>query len=159
MNKSLDLDASVLEDCEKLCSEPLAYKTEYFIIEADEKYILKAVAWAKCIETDVYPIMLNMMGHKPTVNLHSLHFEKNKLLIGGRLCNAGFYKIARFRNTQYVGSNIRVFQGLLDKMPPYHKEGYIVHEIIHGLLHEAKHGSKNRTESWQPIRQGKSHLL
>jgi len=158
MNISVESDTSILDGCRKLKSEPPAYKTEHYIIEADNKYILKAVAWAKCIESNVYPTMLNMMGHTPTVNLHALHFVNYKLH-GNTGPGAWFEKIHRFQNTQYMGSKIKIYNGKLHDQPPYRKEGDITHETIHGLLHEAKHVSRNRTKNWEPIRQGKSHLL
>ena len=157
MKKGVDPDTSILDGCELISSEPPAYKIEHYIVEAESKYILKAVAWAKYLESHVYPTMLDMMGHTPIVNLHALHFVNHKIR-GDEGTGAWFEKIRKFRNTQYVGSRIKIFHGKLHDQPPYRAEGDITHETIHGLLHEAKHGG-NRTKIWEPIRQGKSHLL
>lgn len=157
MKKNVEPDDSISDGLELISSDPPAYKTEHYIIEADKKYISKAVAWAKCIESNVYPTMLEMMGHTPTVNLHALHFVNHRLR-GDTGTGAWFEKIRRFRNTYYKGSRIKIFNGKLHDQPPYRLEGDITHETIHGLLHEVKH-SRNRTEIWAPIRQSEGHLL
>ncbi len=160
MKKGVEPDISILDGCQKLSSNPPTYKTEHYIVEAESKYILKALAWAKCIESNVYPTLLDMMGHTPKVNLHALHFVNHKYQFHkGKSTGAWFEKIKRFRNTNYMGSRIKIWYGKLNDQPPYRTEGDIVHETIHGLLHEAKHSSRNRTINWEPIRQGKSHLL
>ena len=142
MKKSVEPDISILDGCQKLSSNPPTYKTEHYIIEAESKYILKAVAWAKYIESNVYPTMLEMMGHTPTYNLHILHFTNDFL---GRKVVALFCKFESFRG--FYGSRIRIIQKKLDKMPPYKKEGGITHETIHALLEEAK----NERAKWTPI--------
>lgn len=157
MKKSVEPDTSILDSCELISSDPPTYKTEHYIVEAHKEYICKAVAWVKCIESNVYPTMLEMMGHKPTVNLHALHFVNHRLR-GDTGTGAWFEKIRRFRNTHYKGSRIKIFNVKLHDQPPYRLEGDITHETIHGLLHEVKHDG-NRTEIWAPIRQSEGHLL
>jgi len=149
MKKSVEPDTPILDDCLKLSSDPPAYKTKHYIVEADSKYILKAVAWTKCIESNVYPIMLDMMEHTPKVKLHALHFVDHRHR-GSKGTGAWFERIKRFRNTQYVGSRIKIFHGKLHDQPPYRKVGDITYETIHGLLDEAKN-SRNRTTKWKPI--------
>lgn len=142
MEKKVEPDPSILDGCEKLSSDLPAYKTEHFIVEADTKYILKAVALVKCIESNVYPIMLDMMGHTPTVNLHFLHFVDHRRR-GCTGTSAWFQGIEKFRDTYYVGSRIKIFRDQLTKEN-------ILHETIHGLLDEAKN-SRCRTKKWKPI--------
>lgn len=149
MKKSVELDTSILDSCELISTDPPTYKTEHYIVEADKEYICKAVAWLKCIESNVYPTMLEMMGHKPTVKLHALHFIDHRLR-GDSGPGAWFEGIKRFRNTNYMGSRIKIFNEKLDNQPPYRLEGDITHETIHGLLDEAKN-SRNRTAKWKPI--------
>lgn len=155
MKENIEPAPSVLDNCEKLSSKPLAYKTGHFIVEAEKEYILKAVGWAKFIESNVYPIMVEMMGHKPTVDVHALHVVDRKLR-GSEGPGAWFEGIKRFPNTQYVCSDIKIFHGKLSNIPPYRPEGDITHETIHGLLDETKNG-RNRTTKWKPIWQ--SELL
>ena len=151
MKKSVETDKSILDRCKLISSDPPTYKTEHYIVEADKEYICKAVAWAKCIESNVYPTMLEMMGHTPTVNLHALHFVDHRLqLRKGKSTGAWFEGIKRFRDTQYVISRIKIFNGKLEEPPADLLEGNITHETIHGLLDEAKN-SRNRTSKWKPI--------
>lgn len=155
MKETIQPDGSVLDKCEKLSSKPLAYKIQHFIVEADSKYVFKAVAWAKFIESNVYPTMVEMMGHSPTIDMHAVHFVDHKLR-GSEGPGAWFDGIKRFPNTEYVCSDIKIFHGKLSDIPPYRPEGDITHETIHGLLDEAKN-SRNRTAKWKPIWQ--SELL
>jgi len=141
-----DQDTSILNACEKVRSDPPSYKTEHYIVEASEDCIAKAVGWARYIESNVYSTLLEMMGHTPTVNIHVLHFVDHRLR-GSTGSGAWFEKITRFRDTEYVGSRIKIFKGKLHDMPPYRAEGDITHETIHGLLEEAK----NQKASWKPI--------
>jgi len=132
-----------------LNSEFSIYTTKYFIIEAEKKYISKAIAWVECIESNVYPTMLQIMGHIPTVNLHVIQFVNHKLR-GASGPGAWFEGIRKYRDTDYMCSSIKIFTGKLDDQPPYRLEGDITHETIHGLLDEAKNSS-GRTSKWKPI--------
>jgi len=142
MKKNVEPDDSIFEGCEQVGSDPPAYRTTHYIVEADPKYIRKALSWAKYIESHVYPTMIKMMGHKPTHNLHILHFTDAFL---GRKVIGTFRKFEYFRG--FYGSQIHIIQKKLDKMRSYQKEGGITHETIHALLEEAK----NERAKWSPI--------
>jgi len=131
----------VLDDLQKLSDFPPTYRLQHFIVRASPDRIRTAVGWVRYVDSEIYPTMLNMMGHEPAVNLHVIDFCFRNEHVGV------FTGIGRTIEGQtYHASRIYILPSKLDRMPPYQPLGGVVWESIHGLLDEAK-----RKANWKPI--------
>jgi hypothetical protein len=151
-------DASFLDKCEKVGSNPTTYerKTAHYVVRASEDYIQKGFNWAEHIEDTVYPTMINMMGHEPKRNMHALHFVPDKLCG----CIRAWWKpCCKPNSKEPIGSHIYIWQRKMSGMPPYQPWGGITWETIHGLLYEVK----SEKADWEPLDpsppNGKGELL
>ena len=131
----------ILKGLQKLSDVPLTYRSQHFIIQAPQEKIYRAIGWAKYVESDIYPTMLDMMGHKPTIDLHIVEFSYKFGHIG---VFTGIGK--EIEGRKYNASRIYIHPHRLDIMPPYQNLGGLTWETIHGLLNEAK-----RQANWKPI--------